>query len=382
MKDQPALPAKSDVTPKPLEAADRLVTLDILRGLALFGVMAINVVFDFRVSIFEQFLPPHEFLSPLDAAIARFLDDAISLKAFALFSLLFGAGLAIQFDRLPKQRRAVLLVRRLLVLFGFGLVHLVLIWNGDILTEYALAGLVVLPLLYGPRWLLAVGALALLILYSTSYLVRLMPPPDARSMAEHVREARAIYANGDFLDILKFRVREISAIGPLHVWVFPRTLALFLTGALVWRTSVLHRASESRWLIFGVTLAAGVATLWVNRALASVTLAVAYGAFAIAVASTKAGLTCLGWAAPLGRMAFTNYIAQSLIFGFTFYGYGFGLFGRLDVATALAFGVAVYVAQVIVSRWWLARYRFGAIEWLWRSLMYGRLPPMKLPVVT
>ena len=122
-------------------------------------------------------------------------------------------------------------------------------------------------------------------------------------MAEHVREAREIYANGDFLDILKFRVREISAIGPLHVWVFPRTLALFLTGALVWRTSVLHRASESRWLIFGVTLAAGVATLWVNRALASVTLAVAYGAFAIAVASTKAGLTCLGWAAPLGRMA-------------------------------------------------------------------------------
>jgi uncharacterized protein len=103
---------------QPIEESDRLINLDILRGIALFGVMAINLVFEFRVSIFEQFVLPPAFASSLDGAIARFLDEAISLKAFALFSLLFGVGLAIQFDRLAGQRRAILLVRRLLVLLG------------------------------------------------------------------------------------------------------------------------------------------------------------------------------------------------------------------------------------------------------------------------
>jgi uncharacterized protein len=85
----------------------------------------------------------------------------------------------------------------------------------------------------------------------------------------------------------------------------------------------------------------------------------------------------MNWAAPLGRMALTNYLAQSLVFGWIFYGYGLGLFGELDVSTALALGIALYVAQVLASRWWLGRYRFGPLEWLWRALMYGRLPLLR-----
>jgi uncharacterized protein len=85
----------------------------------------------------------------------------------------------------------------------------------------------------------------------------------------------------------------------------------------------------------------------------------------------------LGWAAPLGRMAFTNYLAQSVIFGWIFYGYGLGLFGRLGVASALAIGVAVYIGQVFFSAWWLRRYRYGPVEWLWRTLMYGVRQPMR-----
>jgi uncharacterized protein len=77
-------------------------------------------------------------------------------------------------------------------------------------------------------------------------------------------------------------------------------------------------------------------------------------------------------------MAFTNYLVQSLIFGWVFYGYGLGLFGKLGASSALTFGVAVYVTQVFFSRWWLKRYQFGPVEWLWRTLMYGSLQPMKL----
>ena len=363
----------------PVAPADRLGTLDILRALALFGVMAVNVVTEFRVSIFEQFLPALKVTSPFDSAVEGFLDQFISLRALALFSLLFGVGLAIQFDRLAAKRRAVLLVRRLMVLLAIGLIHLTLIWNGDILTHYALAGLIVLPFLFGPRWLLGTTGLLCLGLYLTLYLNRLVPLPDANWLAEHVAEARRVYGSGNFSEILSFRIGELRAIAPLHIWVFPRTLALFLLGAFIWRTGVLRRAAANRELLFGTALTAAVLTINARQPLATVTQAIAYGAFIIGVASTPFGTQLLGWAAPLGRMAFTNYLAQSVIFGWVFYSYGLGLFGRLGATTALVSGVAVYVAQVMFSRWWLKRYSFGPVEWLWRTLMYGKLQPMKLP---
>src|SRR5258705_10279105 len=156
------------VPPGPIRPAERIDAIDVLRGVALLGVLAINVVTIFRVSIFQQFLfpkPPLSF-SPIDSAVETILMLAVDLKALALFSLLFGTGLAIQFERLAKsERRTLLLVRRLVVLLAFWLIHLCLIWNGDILTEYALAGFIVLPFLFGPRWLFAVAALAFLRVY-------------------------------------------------------------------------------------------------------------------------------------------------------------------------------------------------------------------------
>jgi uncharacterized protein len=101
-----------------------------------------------------------------------------------------------------------------------------------------------------------------------------------------------------------------------------------------------------------------------------------YAATVIGLVSTPAGKRMLAWAAPVGRMAFTNYLAQSLVLGFVFYGYGFGLFGRLSVTTAFTIGVVLYASQVAISAWWLRRYRYGPIEWLWRSLMYGTRQPM------
>ena len=362
---------------EPLAGADRLAAIDILRGIALFGVMAINLVFEFRVSICLEFLSPDRTAAPLDLTVGRVLNLAIQLKAFALFSLLFGVGLAIQFDRLPANRRAVLLLRRLVVLLAIGLVHLTLIWNGDILTEYALAGLVVLPFLFGPRWLVGVSSLAFLSLYLSGYLLWLVPPFDKFWIAQHVIEATRVYGTGGLSEILPFQLAEIAAIAPLHLWIFPRTLALFLLGAFVWRTGVLLQASEHLSLIVGAGLVALVLTIDAGEWLATVTLALAYACFIIAAASTPLGARLLGWAAPLGRMAFTNYLTQSLIFGWVFYGYGLGLFGKLGATTALAFGLAVYAAQVTISRWWLARFNFGPVEWLWRSLMYGRSQPMR-----
>src|SRR5437762_1638592 len=241
--------------PRPIDPSERIDAIDVLRGIALLGVMAINVVTEFRVSIFDQFLTGKAAASAADHAIETILTFAVELKAFALFSLLFGAGLAIQFERLANSgRRTMLLVRRLAVLLAFGLIHLCLIWNGDILTEYALAGLIVLPFLFGPRWLLAVAALASLGLYLG---MQVFPPPgwwpSATALRRDVAEAHRIYATGGFLDVLAFRLRELPLFVPLHVSIFPRTIGLFLLGAFCWRTGILR--NPPRHLLFSIAAA-------------------------------------------------------------------------------------------------------------------------------
>jgi uncharacterized protein len=90
------------------------------------------------------------------------------------------------------------------------------------------------------------------------------------------------------------------------------------------------------------------------------------------------GRRIFAWGAPLGRTAFTNYLIQSIILGWIFYGYGLGLFGSVGVATACAMGILIYVLEVIGSNWWLKYFRFGPVEWLWRTLMYGTVQPMRL----
>ncbi|MEA2890520.1 MAG: uncharacterized protein QOI05_1313 [Bradyrhizobium sp.] len=390
----------SDLTSQgPIAPSQRIEAIDVLRGLALFGVIAINVVFEFRVDIFEQFLPASGSLPATDRALKRFLAVAVEMKAFALFSLLFGAGLAMQFDRLANHpRRVALLVRRLVVLLLIGAVHLFLIWNGDILVEYAVAGLIVLPLLFGPRWLMLVAATASLVFFVA---MPLLPPvvefPSQLWIRDHIAQAASAYGNGGFPEVLAFRIREIPAIFPLHVLIFPRTIALFLFGALAWRSGILRRAQDHGCLLFGIAiggvLCGGALTLaaesyatfgWSWRAreaierLGTAVLASGYAAAVIGLAGIPSGKRMLAWAAPVGRMAFSNYLGQSVILGWIFYGYGFGLFGRASVTAALAIGVSVYAAQVGISAWWLRRYRYGPVEWLWRSLMYGSRQPMAL----
>jgi uncharacterized protein len=387
-------------SPDPIAPTERIDGIDVLRGLALSGVLTINIVFEFRVSIFEQFLPPAGTEAAVDRTLKLFLAAAVELKAFALFSLLFGVGLAIQFDRLANNpRRLVLLMRRLVVLLAIGAAHLLFVWNGDILVEYAVAGFVVLPFLFGPRWLVLVAASAALLLYLT---MPMLPPvvhfPSNAWIRAHIAEAGQVYGSGGFLDVLGFRLREIPALVPLHLLMFPRTVALFLFGALAWRSGILLSAfDDNRRLLFrlamgglllggGLTLAAEGRAMFgwssLGRAhetlarLGAVTLAMGYGATIIGCGSGPAWQKMLAWAAPIGRMAFTNYLAQSLVFGWIFYGYGLGLFGRLNVTTTFAIGLVVYGAQVAFSAWWLSRYRYGPIEWLWRALMYGVRQPM------
>lgn len=381
----------------PIAPSDRIAAIDVVRGIALFGVMAINVVTIFRVSIFERFLSARIDGTWLDHALYSILMTGIDLKAFALFSLLFGVGLAIQYDHLSASyRRPALLVRRLAFLLLIGAAHLVLIWNGDILFEYAIAGFVVLPFLFGPSRLPAIVGTAMLAAFMiSSFLPPIASMPSRSWMTQDVAEAARTYGSGGFAEVLAFRVHELPGFLPLHLFMFPRTVGLMLIGAAIWRGGLLRtgsRASQCLPLVAAIGILAGGALAvshangWLGlgwraelslERLGTVLLACGYGAAIVWAMDWSGARQLLAWAAPIGRMAFTNYLMQSLIFGWLFYGYGLGLFDKLGVAAALSIGTGVFVLQIAFSSYWLRHYFYGPVEWLWRAAMYGKRQPLR-----
>jgi uncharacterized protein len=386
----------------PVRPDRRIAAIDVLRGVALFGVLSVNLITEFRVSLFQQFLSTGPSGSRLDHVVDAVVSIGMEMKAFALFSLLFGVGMAIQFEHLAaKTQRLSLLIRRLLILLGFGLLHLCLIWNGDILTEYALVGLIALPFLYVSNRSLVVASAAALVFYAAmpSWLPDSFFGPDEAALGQYVRVATSVYASGTWSEVVRFNIAEIPRIVPLHVLVAPRTFALFLLGVFVWRTGLLRNPERHRRVLIGTAMLGLVLGLGLNllelpdagsswRALAPVVsalttlgpvvLAIGYGATCVALYTFTGANRVLGLLGPLGRMAFSNYVAQSLVFGWIFFGYGLGLFGRLSSSQAMLLGIAVYVIQIFISLYWLKQFRFGPMEWLWRTLMYGVRQPWRV----
>jgi uncharacterized protein len=381
-------------TGAPVEPGERALALDALRGIALFGVLMVNLLTIFRVSLFQQFVPTtggHG--SAADQLVARVLVVGFEWKAFTLFSLLFGVGLAAQYERVRGRgiAFATYIARRLGFLLVLGLAHLFLVWNGDVLTLYAVIGALAAPLLRLPvRVLLALGV-ALLVVH---VLPLPFPTPfaSAEALQAHVAEANRVYGFGTFGEALAFRVREVRPIAALLLWTAPRTLGLFLLGASAWRAGLfrgehplLLRATSVLGLVFGGGVvwaeSSGAVDFRAWREVASrwgaIGLAFGYGA-TVLVAFERASLArALALFAPVGRMALTSYVTQSIVLGALFYGWGLGLFGRLGEAKAALIGVALFGVQLAVSALWLRRYRFGPIEWLWRSFTYGAAPSIR-----
>lgn len=365
---------------------ERIAEIDVIRGIALFGVLIVNFVTIFRVSMFLQIETFHTEPGAANAAADWFIGMAIESKAFAIFSLLFGVSAAI----FRERNGTAMLARRFAILLAFGLAHLVLIWNGDILTAYALAGLLALPLL-GKR--AAAVAIAVVALFYCLPLPIPDPLPHGAAAVEHGTLAAFVYGKGTWLEILRFRTYETQRfIIPLLALTFPRIFAMILLGDLAWRRGLPRKPEEHLRLIRRVTagglaLGGGATALgaWaastghdLGRAwplvssLANVPLALGYvGGLVLLLRRPAIRRVCVAFFAPVGRMAFTNYIAQSVLGSLLFYGFGLGLFGRIGSGACLAVCVTVYLVQAAFSRVWLRRFAFGPLEWAWRRLTYA-----------
>lgn len=354
----------------PLAPAHRIEPIDVVRGVALGGVLLVNLLDAFRIPLSAHILGADEPLGWAGAPILTALRKLIEFKAFTLFSILFGVGVGIQAGRSPKRERRWFLVRRFLVLLTIGVVHIVFVWNGDILTLYAVCGLALIPLLDLPEFVLIVLGLALIMWPNVAPFP--LAFPSAMTLKALSAEALHAYRVGTWHELFCFRLRETRLlITPLLILSWPRTLGLMLWGLVLWR---------KRWMIdrgglWRGTVLAGVAVgiagylLQIEEA-ANIGLAFAYGA-ALLLLSPHAR-----WIAAGGQMALTNYLLQSIIFGLIFYSYGLGLFDHIGVVPALVGGLLVYCLELVMSGWWLKRFYFGPCEWLWRSASYLTWQPI------
>ncbi len=383
---------------EPVAASERFAALDILRGLALMGVLLVNLESDFRVSLARHILVFHTDPNRLDCAMDVAVAGLLEFKAITIFSLLFGAGSAIFAERAAMRgmNATRFLARRYLFLLLIGLCHLLLIWNGDILTLYAVCGALLLPILRMKTPVLGGFGIALVCL---SFLISwdFLWPTDA-VLHRLAFEADSIYATGSFKSVLAFHWHETRQfILPLLSMTVLRTWGLMTLGAAAWRAGVFRDPHRHGDLLRTVAILGGSIGVWTTfqsvtasstghpapyaplllEAGSYVPLALAYTAIILLLLQSPIIRRRATLFQAAGQMALTNYLMQSVVLSLLFYGYGLGLSGRLGSASAVLIGIALYVIQLGYSVWWLRRYHFGPVEWLWRTLTYGRRQPMR-----
>ncbi|WP_394833091.1 DUF418 domain-containing protein [Pendulispora rubella] len=376
----------------------RIDEIDILRGLALLGVLTMNLAEAFRVPYWG--IHPEAHAGAVDRAMAFVGTVFVSGKSFTLFSMLFGVGLSIFFERAsarhPNAMR--LLARRLVVLLMFGSAHMFLLWHGDILMSYALIGLFALPFLRARTRVVLGVAVACFV---AGPFLRSWPPLREALNSRipgHYEDALRVYGTGTYGEILRFRIDEFfRVIVRVYGHVWPRELGNMLVGMLIWRSGAFSRVVAygyrrvlSRIAGGGIALGAGYSIYGALHApisgvglrslvhgLTMLVFALGYGAALLLLLASARWREWLSLAAPIGRMAFTNYLTQTLVFTTLFYGYGFGWLGQVGYAMSVAIGLVFYGLQGILSTVWLRHFAFGPFEWAWRSLTYGEWQPLR-----
>lgn len=404
---------------EPVSADNRLDLVDIVRGFALFGVLLGNLVWTTTDEVLTDTRLSQLPTAPVDRIVKPLVVFFIDHKFITLFSFLFGLGFAIQLSRAGDRARDVFATyaRRLSILAIIGVLHITVLWFGDILLVYAVTGF---GLLAVRRWnggILIILALVLTLLpsaatglYPRSTGSSAQAADSAQAEEDADKERRlAIFDGESYIAIARDDTShfygDMLSRG-IALTLVPQVFARFVLGLYVGRRSWPRRTANLLpalrlalpWTAVVGVLGNGVLVLreylqhsqvlrpdsyWVAVTAPieeAGVLAMSFSYLSVLVLLFHRSVTWrarLGHLAPVGRMALTNYLTQSLLYLLLFSGVGLGLYGEVGPAICLLFAIVIFSAQTVLSRWWLARYRFGPAEWVWRTLTYGQLQPMR-----
>ena len=385
MPDHDLSVQKAPVRLQPITASERNVALDILRGFALFGVLV-------AYALLSLGSPLEQTYSEVDRILDRVLTALVDTKAYTLFAVLFGLGFSIQLTRATARGVSVVpaYLRRLLALLLIGLVHALLLRNGDILVPYAVMGSFLFLFRNVSNTTLVIGGLIGLL---SPYLARAVWDLTGVPFPERPDTESMSYIASNYAWVRYWYTTAIT--------LWPASLPMFLFGLYIGRRRfldniILYRRGLRVALIVGLAIGvlafaavALVSRTWTNAPqlfLQRVTLGLlrsvhAWGLAAFYASSLLLLLQSPAWQrrlAPLGavgRMALTNYLLQSVLIIPVCI--AFGLFDRVTPSIGVLLALGVWTLQLPASVWWLKHYQFGPAEWVWRSLTYGRPQQMR-----
>jgi uncharacterized protein len=392
-------------------AKDRIVLLDALRGLAILGILLCNIPLVFAPEIVAESIPfwPHG-QAPASLAVWWVTQVFFQQKFYTLFGLLFGASILLVGGEGGDRDRTVMIVKRLLALLAIGLFHGFVIWQGDVLWTYASVGLIALLVRgWSARRLLTAGILIHLGINGwqfwriTRRAAQFITPPPPQAIAHIQKEAQAQTTafTGDFAASLAQTGHNYWEFVSSSWAGFPRwpviVLGLMLMGMGLFKSGLLKgeasRGVYKTLVAVGLSaqaLVAAVMTLflivpshpgglgglahWMQSVTAPV-VSLGYLGLVVLAANAKVWRTIPALLAPVGQMAFTNYIFESLVMTtLAFGGRGPVLYGKLDRPALAAIVIATWAFQILASRWWLKRFSTGPLEWLWRLAYRGPTP--------
>lgn len=394
----------------PTAAAERIDLIDALRGIAVCGILIGNM----------QWFSGYGMIPPaLDAGasaadqVTKFLVHFfIEGKFYSIFSFLFGFGFALQIARAADRGdlKAAVFKRRLFWLLVIGALHATLLWAGDILSVYALMGFVLLLFRRRSeasliRW--AAIFIAIPVVWYAALFVLFVAFVPATALAEidagqagFWTETLATVSNGSYWQIVSdYNLKYLAGrwMGLIMQMRLPKILAMFLIGFYVYRLGIFQNLAAHRPLVRKVALAGLTLGVIGNAAMAGMAgneapfpptaltllgvVGYAFGVPALALGivavlaltwETGVGNRALSIVAPVGRMALTNYLLQTVTCLTIFYGYGLGWFGQVGAASATLIALAIFGVQIVVSNLWLRAFAYGPVEWVWRQLTYRK----------
>lgn len=409
------------LAPGPVPESERHLPLDALRGFALLGILMMNIQLFSMPS--AAYLNPTAFgsLDGLNYLVWFVSHVFFDQKFMTIFSMLFGAGIVLMAERAAARgdRPAPRHYRRMLWLLVFGLAHAYGLWYGDILVLYAVCGFWVFLLRNrSPGTLFITGILIIGIsslLFVLSYFAFQQLPPDELAAMERemwspapatIEHEIANYRSG-WWGQMPLRVSESMDFQLMIIWLWGlwRAGGLMLVGMALYKLGVLTGRVPPRWyfalMAFGAfvglpLIIAGVrdaeqrgwdfpwtffvGTQW--NYWGSLLLSLAYVSAVMLVIQRGVLRGALLKLSSVGRMAFTNYLLQTIICTTIFYGHGLGLFGSVSRTGQALVVVGVWALQLALSSLWLRHFEFGPFEWLWRTLTYGQAPPFRRAAAT
>ena len=403
----------TSITPTPTN--HRIISLDILRGFALLGILIMNMI-SFSMMSANYSNPMAEgALQGADEYAFMFSHLFANQKFMSLFSMLFGAGIVLMTSRMESQGKSPTSRHyfRNFWLLLIGLTHAYVIWAGDILVQYAMCSIwVFLFRKKTPKALFAWAGVFFLVSFVSALSAGFsMPYWEAKEVtelcaswtpsAEMIAAETAGYRGG-WWEQLPFRS---TLAFMLETFIFIMGLGWHITGLMLvgmglFKSKVLtaeRSKSFYKKMIFwglGLGLAFGIVGLIQNykndwaceysffigsqfNYLGSLPMALGYIGIVMLCCKTDWINVLEKWLAPVGRMALTNYLMQSIIATFIFYGHGLGLFGTVGRAEQWLYILPIWIFQILFSKWWLSRFKFGPFEWFWRSLTYWKIQTIK-----